>query len=66
MNTVEVDVHHYKQIIINGRKASVLEFYSTRAYGDDIMKFIQSIPDKRVAWYEGMSKLNLNPKFSKK
>jgi len=66
MNTVEVNVHHYKQMTINGRKASILEFYSSRAYGDDIKKFIQSIPDKRNSWYEGMSKLKLNPRFPKK
>ena len=47
MNIVEVDVHYYKQMTINGRNASVLSFYSGRAYGDDIMQFIQSIPQKR-------------------
>ena len=66
MNIVEVDVHYYKQMTINGRNASVLSFYSGRAYGDDIMQFIQSIPQKRNAWYEGMSNLMLNPKFPKK
>ena len=66
MNIVEVDVHYYKQMTINGRNASVLSFYSGRAYGDDIMQFIQSIPQKRNAWYEGMSNLKLNPKFPKK
>ena len=50
---------------INGRIANVLNFYSCRAYGDDIMPFIQSIPEKRNAWYEGMSNLKLNPKFIK-
>ena len=66
MNTVEVDVHYYRQMTINGKKASVLCFYSGRAYGDDILPFIQSIPEKRNAWYEGMSSLKLNPKFPKK
>ena len=66
MNTVEVDVHYYRQMTINGKKASVLCFYSGRAYGDDILPFIQSIPEKRNAWYEGMSNLKLNPKFPKK
>ena len=66
MNIVEVDVHYYKQMTINGRNASVLSLYSGRAYGDDIMQFIQSIPQKRNAWYEGMSNLKLNPKFPKK
>ena len=66
MNTIEVDVHYYKQMTINGRNASVLFFYSSRAYGDDILPFIQSIPEKRNAWYEAMSNLKLNPKFPKK
>ena len=65
-NTVEVDVHHYKQMTIDGRKATVLAFYSGRAYGDDIMDFIKSIPQKRTLWYEGMSDLKLNPKFPRK
>lgn len=65
INTVEVDVHYYKQMTINGRNASVLSFYSCRAYGDDIKPFIQSISEKRNAWYEGMSKLKINPEFPK-
>lgn len=65
MNIVEVDVHYYKQMTINGRSAVVLRFYSGRAYGDDILPFILSIPEKRNAWYRGMSKLKLNPKFPK-
>ncbi|MDE7468006.1 MAG: hypothetical protein K2M61_06585 [Muribaculaceae bacterium] len=63
INTVEVDLHHYKQMVINGRKATVLSFYSARGYGDDILPFIQSIPDKRGDWYEAMAKLNITPVF---
>ena len=66
LHTVEVNVHYYKQMTIDGRKASVLGFYSGRAYEDDILPFIKSIPDKRNAWYEGIVKLNLSPKFPKK
>lgn len=66
LDIVEVDVHHYTQKTINGRNALILGFYSSRAYGDDITKFIQSIPQKRSSWYEGMSELKLNPKFPKK
>ena len=66
MNAVEVDIHYYKQMTINGKNASVLSFYSCRAYGDDIMPFIKSISEKRNAWYEGMTDLKLNPKFPKK
>ncbi len=66
IHTVEVDIHYYKQMTINGKKASVLSFYSGRAYEDDIIPFIKSIPEKRNAWYEGMTKLNPSPKFPKK
>ena len=66
LSTVEADVHYYRQMKINGRKASVLCFYSTRAYGDDIKPFIQSIPEKRASWYEEMSKLKINPRFPKR
>ncbi|MBD5215485.1 MAG: hypothetical protein HDS78_03050 [Bacteroidales bacterium] len=64
MNIVEVDLHYYKQMTINGRSASVLSFYSCRAYGDDIMPFIQSIPEKRNAWYEGMGSLKTQSQVS--
>lgn len=63
VNIVEVDVHYYKQMTINGRTASVLSFYSCRAYGDDIMPFMRSIPEKRDAWYKGMNDLKINPVF---
>lgn len=66
INTVELDIHHYKQMTVDGRNASVVGFYSCRAYGNDITSFLKSIPDKRDAWYEGMLKLNLDPKFLKK
>ena len=51
---------------INGKKASVLSFYSCRAYGDDITTFIQSIPSKQEEWYEALGNLKLKPEFSKK
>ncbi|MDE7430685.1 MAG: hypothetical protein K2N34_02020 [Lachnospiraceae bacterium] len=66
MNLAEVDVHYYKQMTINGKRASVLSFYSCRAYGDDILPFIQSIPEKRAEWYEGMVNLKIDPKFPNK
>ncbi|MDE6023248.1 MAG: hypothetical protein K2G13_07075, partial [Muribaculaceae bacterium] len=64
-NTVEVDAHYYKQMEINGRRAIVLCFYSLCAYRYDIKPFIQSIPEKRSSWYEGMSKLKLTQSFRK-
>lgn len=65
LDCVEVDVHYYRQMTIDGKKASVLLFYSERAYGDDIIPFMKSIPDKRAQWYESMFELNLTPKMKK-
>ncbi len=65
-NTVELDIHYYKRMTINGRKAIVLYFYSERAYGDDIKPFIKSISEKRASLYEGMSNLKLHLTFPKK
>ena len=66
MNCAELDIHYYSQKQIFGRKVSVLYFYSERAYGDDITPFIKSIPEKRAKLYEGMTKLDLMPKFERK
>ena len=66
ISTVEVDIHYYKQMTLMGRKASVLYFYSCRAYDDDILPFIQSIPERRAEWYNGIIGLNLVPDFKKK
>lgn len=66
VNTVELNIHYYREMTIDDRKATVLEFYSHRAYGDDIMPFLESIPDKRVGWIEGMIGTTLTPSFPKK
>ena len=62
LNFVEADIHYYKDVTINGIKANVLYFYSRRAYGDDIIHFMKSIPSLRNEWYENITKLPL-PKF---
>ena len=66
LNFVEFDLHYYQQLTINGKKASVLSFYSSRAYGDDIIPFIQSIPEKRITLYDALGNSNLKPEFTKK
>lgn len=60
---VEVDIHYYRDIEVNGIKANYLLFYSCRAYGDDIMPFMASIPDQREKWYKDITKLDIMPKF---
>jgi len=63
MEFVEVDIHYYKDIVINGINASYLLFYSRRAYGDDILPFMESIPDQRDKWYKDITEMGITPKF---
>lgn len=65
LDCMEADVHHYRQITLNGRKATLLTFYSRRAYGDDILPFMQTIPDLRPQWYDALSRLNIKLQIKK-
>lgn len=65
LDCVEVDIHCYRQAVIGGRRASLLYFYSRRAYGDDILPFMKTIPERRKGWYEEMGKLGMVPRFPK-
>lgn len=60
---VEVDIHYYRDIEINGMKAVYLLFYSCRAYGDNIKPFLKSLPDKRDKLYEDITTLKIMPEF---
>ena len=59
LNLVEWDIHHYKTAIINGKKAQQLNFISTRAYGDDIMPFLESIKSKRAEWINALTQMDV-------
>lgn len=48
LTTVEWNIHYYKQIKIGKQNYLLLTFLSQRAYGDDIIPFLKSIPDKRA------------------
>lgn len=60
---VEVDIHYYRDMTLDGNKASCLLFYSHRAYGDDIMPFLESLPNLRDKWYQEITNLNITPEF---
>ena len=47
LSIVEFDVHVYRQVTINGRKALKLDFYSRRVYGEDIMPFLYNLKETR-------------------
>lgn len=59
LNCVEVDIQYIRDTIINGIKAQVLYFYSCRAYGDEILPFMKSIPEQKAKWYEEIIKYDI-------
>ncbi len=65
LSVVELDLHYYTNIKINGRTGTMLLFYSGRAYGDDITAFIKAIPDNRVRLITEMEALDIRPIFTK-
>ena len=57
LNCVEVDIHHYKPVTVNGKKAIQLNFYSRRAYGDDIIPFLEFLKDKKEDWIKELTQM---------
>lgn len=62
LTTVEWDIHYYKTVNINGKTYLQLLFFSQRAYGDDIIPFIKSIPDRREAKIVELTEMPLKVK----
>lgn len=63
LECVELNLHHYKDMEIDGKRANCLVFYSRRAYGDDILPFMKTIPTRRPQWIESLTTLPLTPSF---
>ncbi len=59
LKVVEHDIHHYKQVHINGKKALQLNFYSHRSYGDDILPFLQKLQEDRTVLIEAVTKMKI-------
>jgi len=59
LSVVEFDLHHYRVAEIEGRKALQLNFYSRRAYGDDIGPFLKGLKKQRPKYLETMIGLRL-------
>lgn len=53
-SVVEWDLHRYRQVEIDGRPALLLLFYSHRAYGDDILPFLERLSKLRPERLETM------------
>lgn len=54
LSIVEWDLHRYRQVEIDGRPALLLLFYSHRAYGDDILPFLERLSKMRPERLEEM------------
>lgn len=65
LDVVEWDLHYYQKIKIDGKNATLLTFYSKRAYDDDILPFIKAIPSLRGKMFDAIIGLKLDPKFNK-
>lgn len=62
LTTVEWNLHYYKSVKIGDKNYILLTFLSQRAYGDDILPFLKSIPDKRMKTIVELSNKKLNIK----
>ncbi len=58
-DVVEADIHHYKPVVVDGKKAIQLNFYSHRAYGDDIIPFLESLKDKKTGWINELTQMKI-------
>ena len=59
LNCIEVDIHHYKPVTVNGKKAVQLNFYTHRAYGDDVQPFIESFEDRIDDWINELTQMKI-------
>ncbi|MBP5467978.1 MAG: hypothetical protein J6Z11_01885 [Candidatus Riflebacteria bacterium] len=57
---VEHNVHHYKQISINGNNGIQINFYSHRAYGDDITPFLKNLKTEKENIIMDLTKMNID------
>ncbi|MBR6286697.1 MAG: hypothetical protein IKR18_06900 [Bacteroidaceae bacterium] len=56
---VESDIHHYKKIMVNGKPAVQLNFYSHRAYGDDIAPYFKTLAKRKADWIVKMGEMDI-------
>ena len=63
VNFAEVGINHCKPVIVNGKKAIQVNFYTRRAYGDDINPFLESLDDKTDDWINELTQMNITCKM---
>lgn len=65
LDFVEHNIHHYKQININGNNGIQSNFISRRAYGDNITSFLKDLKTEKEKLITELTKTNLNCSLSK-
>ena len=60
LDFVEHNVHHYKQVSINGNNGVQINFYSHRAYGDDITPFLKNLKTEKEKTIMELTKTNID------
>lgn len=59
LSVVEFNLYLYRQVTINGKKALELDFYSRRAYGEEIIPFLQTLTETRKEAFAEMTKTDI-------
>lgn len=59
LSVVEFNAYAYRQVTINGRKALKLDFYSRRAYGEEIIPFLQTLTETRQKMIVEIGRTNI-------
>ena len=60
LDFVEHNVHYYKQVSINGNNGIQINFYSHRAYGDDITPFLKNLKTEREKLIMELTQMNID------
>ena len=60
LDFVEHNIHHYKQININGNNGIQSNFLSRRAYGDDITPFLKNLKTEKEKLILELTQTNVN------
>lgn len=63
LTQVERNIVRYYPMKINGQSAVIQCYYTSRAYGDDILPFIKAISDNSTDLYNAMILMKITPRF---
>lgn len=63
LTQVERNIVRYYPMKINGQSAVIQCYYTSRAYGDDILPFIKAISDNSTDLYNAVILMKITPRF---